>query len=73
MMVTNKAKMAPENKKDTKRLLIKVRKASDLAEDVLNRYGEPTISLVQLRKELNLQLQDISLNDTVLKDRESRW
>ncbi len=73
MVSKNKAKTAPENKIESKRLLNKVKKAGNLADKALKHYAEPTISLDELRNELNQQLQDISLSNVVLKDREAGW
>jgi hypothetical protein len=73
MISKNRTKAKPVNKTDSKRWSVKVKRAGDLAGKALKHYGEPTISLAELRKELNQQLQGTSLSNAVLKDREAAW
>jgi hypothetical protein len=73
MVAKNKSGISSEKQIETKRLSNKVKKASDLAEKALKHYGEPTISLSELRNRISRQLQDTSLSDVILKDREAGW
>ncbi len=47
----------------------KVRKATAMAEEALRHYGEPTMSLEELRRRVDAQLGKISLSKLVIKDR----
>ena len=44
-----------------------------LVDKVLGRYGEPTISLEELRATLDRQLGKTTLSELVLKEREEGW
>ena len=71
MVPKSKTRIAPDNEMDSKRLLSKLKKTSNLADKALKHYGVPTISLDELRNELSQQLQCISLSNIILKDREA--
>ena len=58
---------------DSKRTLAKVARATKLAHKALAQYGEPTISLAELRQELNKQLKGISLSDLIIEERQKGW
>ena len=58
---------------DSKRNLAKVARATKLAHKALEKYGEPTISLAELRQELNKQLKGISLSDLIIEERQKGW
>ena len=58
---------------DSKRNLNKVARATKLANKALEKYGEPTMTLEELRKALNEQLKGISLSDLIVKEREKGW
>ena len=61
------------NKLDSKANTKKVRQATKLAEKALRRYGEPSMSLAELRDALDRKLGDLSLSEIIIKERESRW
>ena len=58
---------------DSKRNLAKVARATKLARKALGKYGEPTISLAELRQGLNKQLKGISLSDLIKEERQKGW
>ncbi len=58
---------------DSKRTRAKVAKATKLVQDALAQYGEPTMSLEELRQELNNQLKGISLSDLIVEERQKGW
>ena len=47
--------------------------ATKLAHKALEKYGEPTISLAELRQELDKQLKGISLGDLIVEERQKGW
>tara|TARA_B100000809_G_C14708720_1_gene376971 strand:+ start:86 stop:253 length:168 start_codon:yes stop_codon:yes gene_type:complete len=51
---------------DSKHNLAKVARATKLAHKALEKYGEPTMSLAELRQELNKQLNGISLSGLII-------
>jgi hypothetical protein len=51
----------------------RVRKAGMAADRVLQRYGDPVISLAELRKRVDKELGNTSLTELILKDRETGW
>ena len=61
------------NKLNSKSSLKKVAAATKLAHEALKHYGEPTMSLEELRAVLNKQLKGVSLSDLVIQDREAGW
>jgi hypothetical protein len=73
MVARNKSRISQVQQLESKRLLSKVKKASNMAEKALKHYGEPTISLSELRNQTSQQLQGVSLTDVILKDREAGW
>ncbi|MBI4322576.1 MAG: hypothetical protein HY675_29140 [Chloroflexi bacterium] len=40
-------------------------------DEALRKYGEPKLSLAELRDALNKQMGDVSLSEQLLKDREA--
>ena len=58
---------------DSKRTRAKVARATKLAREALEKYGEPTISLAELRQELNKQLKGISLSELIIEERQKGW
>jgi len=50
-----------------------VRKAREAADRALRRYGEPTLSLAQLRATLDTELRSISLTQVILRERQAQW
>ena len=58
---------------DSKHTRAKVAKATKLVQDALAQYGEPTLSLEELRQELNKQLKGISLSDLIVEERQKGW
>jgi hypothetical protein len=58
---------------DSEHNLDKVAKATKLVKDALAQYGEPTMSLEELRRELNKQLKGISLSDLIVEERQKGW
>lgn len=58
-------KPIPSYKIDSKLNADKVRKAGELADRILSRYGEPSMSLDELRAALDRQLQGVSLSELI--------
>ena len=58
---------------DSKRTLAKVARATKLIDKTFKQYGEPTISLAELRQELNKQLKGVSLGDLIVEERQKGW
>lgn len=65
-------KVAQMYKFDSKPYADKVKKAGEAADRALRRYGEPRMSLSQLRAALDKEL-GVSLTELILKEREARW
>lgn len=61
------------NKLHSKANTKKVEAATKLAVQALQHYGEPTMTLAELRAVLNKQLKGISLSDLIIKEREAGW
>ncbi|MBI4288845.1 MAG: hypothetical protein HY671_10505 [Chloroflexi bacterium] len=59
------------DKLDSKPYSDKVRRTGELAYKTLASYGEPTMTLSQLRAALDQQLGDVSLSDFVIKERQA--
>ena len=51
----------------------RIRQAGELADRVLKRYVEPTLSLEELRARLDRELSGVSLTELVIKGREAGW
>lgn len=60
-------------KLDSKLYADKVERAREAAARLLKRYGEPTMSLDELRVRLARELKGISLTELILKEREAGW
>ncbi len=58
---------------DSKQNMDQVKKAGALVVRVLSQYGEPTLSLDELRAELEKELKGVSLTELILRDREAGW
>lgn len=67
------AKLPPVHRLDSKRHADKVKRARALAAKALEHYGEPTMSLAELRATLDRELGGVSLSEIILKDREAGW
>ncbi len=50
-----------------------LKKARERTARVLRRYGEPAISLAELRTRLDTELRGRSLSELILKEREAGW
>ncbi len=61
------------DKLDSKRVLKKVAKARKMVDKALRKYGEPTMTLAELRAALDQELQGVSLSELIIKDREAGW
>jgi len=61
------------SKLDSKSCTKKVATVTKLAVQALERYGEPTMTLVELRAVMKQQLKGISLTDLVVQEREAGW
>ena len=61
------------DKLDSKRNLKLVAKAAKMVDQALSKYGEPTMTLAELRAALDQELQGVSLSDLVLEDRRKGW
>ena len=66
-------KMNPTRTLDSKACTDKVRKAGELAHRALRHYGEPTVSLAELRATLSQQLHGVSLSELIINEREAGW
>jgi len=47
----------------------RIRRATEMARDALAHYGEPTMTLEELRQAMAEALPDVSLSDWFIKDR----
>ena len=56
-----------------KRLATVLRRTSALADAALRSYGEPMLSLEELRCALAEQLPDMTLSEIVVREREAGW
>ena len=61
------------NELNSKHNLRKVAKATKMAKQALERYGEPTMTLAELRAALKQQLKGISQSELIIKEREAGW
>ncbi len=50
-----------------------VAKATKMVDEALKKYGEPTMTLAELRAALDKELKGISLSEFIIKDREAGW
>lgn len=60
-------------KLDMKPYSNEARKVRILADRALQRFGEPTISLDELRSILDKELKGVSLTELILKERAAGW
>ena len=60
-------------KLDGKPYADKVKRAGKAADRVLQRYGEPIISLAELRNRVDKELGSTSLTELIVRDREAGW
>ena len=58
-------------KLDSKRYTDKVKQARRSADKALKRYGEPTMSLDELRTTLDSELREVSLTELIIKERKA--
>ncbi len=58
---------------DSKRTKAKVAKATKLAKKALEPYGEPDMTLDELRVIVTRQLKGVSLSDLVIEERQKGW
>lgn len=63
-------RVAPMYRLDSKPYSEMVRRAGELADKALRPYGEPTLSLAELRMVLDKQLHGLSLSELIIKERE---
>ncbi len=61
------------NKLDSKQHLKAVAKATKMVDQALKKYGEPTMTLAELRAALDRELRGISLSELIIKERQSGW
>lgn len=61
------------HKLDSKPYADKVKKAGELADKALRHFGEPTMSLAELRAAVDRELQGLSLSEFILREREAGW
>ena len=59
------------NQLDSKKCADRVKNATELAVQALQRYGEPTMSLEDLRATLDQELEGMSLSELILIERDS--
>lgn len=67
------ARATGSNRLDSKAYLAMFKETRELADKVLERYGEPEMTLAELRRALDERLGDISLGEWVVKEREAGW
>jgi hypothetical protein len=60
-------------KLDGKPYADKVRKGGKAADRLLQRYGEPVISLAELRSKVDKELGSTSLTELIVREREAGW
>ncbi len=65
--------MAHTYKLDVEPYADMVKRAGQAAIRALKRYGEPTLSLAELRTRLEKELKGVSLSELILKEREAGW
>ena len=58
---------------DSKRTRAKVAKATKLAQKALEQYGEPDMTLKELRAVVTQRLKGVSLSDLVIQERRQGW
>ena len=58
------------NKLDSKANIKKVRCTTELAKEALRHYGEPSMSLAELRDVLDRKLGELSLSELIIKERD---
>ncbi len=61
------------NELNSKRHLKAVARATKMVDRALKQYGEPTMTLAELRAALDQELQGVSLSELIIKDREAGW
>lgn len=61
------------SKLDSKSCAKKVETATRLAVQALERHGEPTMTLTELRALLGQQLKGVSLTDLIIQERHAGW
>ena len=61
------------DKLDSKRNLNKVARARKMVDKALRKYGEPTMTLAELRAAVHEELKGISLSEFVVKEREETY
>ena len=61
------------NKLDSKQHLKAVAKATKMVDQALEKYGEPKMTLAELRAALAKELPEISLSELIIKERQSGW
>ncbi len=60
-------------KVDGKPYADKVRRAGKAVDRVLRRYGEPVISVAELRNRVDRELGSAALTELILREREAGW
>lgn len=58
---------------DSKAYLAMFKETRELADKALERYGEPDMTVAELRRALDERLGDMSLSEWVVKEREAGW
>ena len=58
---------------ESKDHLHQVAKATKMVVEALRKYGEPTMSLAELRAALEKELPGVSLSDLITKERQAGW
>lgn len=61
------------NELNSKKHLKAVTKATKMAHEALKHYGEPTMTLAELRVVMDKELKGISLSDLIIEARQSGW
>jgi len=58
---------------NSKAYLAMFKDTGEAADKALERYGDPQMTLAELRRALDERLGDFSLGDWVVKEREAGW
>ena len=61
------------SKLESKQHLRAVEKARKMVDRALKHYGEPTMTLAELRVAMDQELKGISLSELIIKERQSGW
>lgn len=69
----NMSKAALPQRLDSKACSAMFKRTRDAADKALERYGEPDLSLAEIRRILAQRLPGLSLSDWIIEEREAGW